>query len=144
MSPYMHNYMMADAINLMTLSNWHRKYDPIDISRYVCNPIINNRAISYFDDEEGTLQGFLTWAFLDKQAEEDYLAKSRALDWEDWKREDGNIWIIDLIAPYGNVRQIAKEAKQWFEDQFGETHNVAYFKRNSKRIGHIKRKFVYH
>lgn len=144
MSPYMQNYMMADAINLMTLSNWHKKYYPIDISRYICTPIMTGRAMSYFDDEEGTLQGFLTWAFLDKQAEDDYLAKSRSLDWEDWKRKDGNIWIIDLIAPYGNVRKIARESKKWFEEQFGETHSVAYFKRESKRIGHIKRKFVYH
>ena len=140
----MKNYVMADAINLMSLSNWHKKYNPIDISRYICTPIINGRAISYFDDEEGTLQGFLTWAFLDEESEKSYLDKSKPLEWEDWKREEGNIWIIDFIAPYGNVRQIAKEAKKWFEDAFGDTHNVAYFKRENKRIGHIKRKFIYH
>ena len=36
------------------------------------------------------------------------------------------------------------QAKKWFEDTFGETHSVAYFKRYNKRVGHIKRKFVYH
>lgn len=144
MESYMDKYVMADAINLMSLSDWHKKYNPIDISRYICTPILQERAMWYFDDEEGTLQGFLTWAFLDEESEKAYLDKSKHLEWEDWKREEGNIWIIDFIAPYGNVRQIAKEAKKWFEDTFGDTHNVAYFKRNSKRIGHIKRKFIYH
>jgi hemolysin-activating ACP:hemolysin acyltransferase len=138
------SYVMADAINLMTISNWHKSYKPNDVSRYICTPIMNDRAMWYFDDEEGTLQGFLTWAFLDKDAEEAYLNKSRPLEWEDWNRLEGNLWIIDMIAPYGNVLEMVRQSKKWFEDTFGETHSVAYFKRNSKRIGHIKRKFVYH
>ena len=140
----MQTYVMADAINLMTLSNWHKNYYPIDISRYICTPIINDRAMWYFDDEDGTLQGFLTWTFLDEQSEELYLNKKKPLEWEDWNRLEGNLWIIDMIAPYGNVMPMVRQAKKWFEEQFGETHSVAYFKRESKRVGHIKRKFVYH
>tara|TARA_R110002153_G_scaffold272486_1_gene441228 strand:+ start:4130 stop:4564 length:435 start_codon:yes stop_codon:yes gene_type:complete len=144
MTSYMQNYVMADAINLMTLSNWHKSYKPIDVSRYICTPIMADRARWYFDDEEGTLQGFLTWTFLTEEAEIAFLNKTRPLEWDDWRQNEGNLWIIDLIAPYGNVLEMARDSKKWFEDQFGASHNVAYYKRTNQRIGHIKRKFVYH
>ena len=45
-------------------------------------------------DEEG-VYGFLNWAFLDEEAEQNYMIK-REIDFDDWNSGD-RVWVIDTI-----------------------------------------------
>ena len=45
-------------------------------------------------DEEG-VYGFRNWAFLDEEAEQNYMIK-REIDFDDWNSGD-RVWVIDTI-----------------------------------------------
>ena len=53
--------------------------------------------------------------------------------------DDGQLWIIDMVAPYGGVSEMVRSTKKWFDIHYQGQCRKAFFKRtlNGNRIGHI-------
>lgn len=135
------DFVVGEIVGLMANSEFHKTYSPADIDRLIAPAVHFERARCYFDAETEELVGFMTWTFLTPEAEKGYLDGSRALQPEDWMTgpDDGQLWIIDMVAPYGGVGEMVRSTKKWFDIHYQGQCRKAFFKRALKgnRIGHI-------
>lgn len=135
------NFIIGEVLALLSESQWHRQYSKEDIDRVIIPAVECDRARCYFDDESEELVGFLTWTFLTPEAEKGYIEGTRYLQSMDWETRptDGQLWIIDMVAPYGGVSEIVRSTKRWFENHYKGQCQKAFFKRvlKNNRIGHI-------
>ncbi len=54
--------------------------------------------------------GLATWAWLDEEAEAEYLATGQVAPGK-WQSGD-RLWFVDVIAPFGDVKEITRELRQ--------------------------------
>lgn len=134
-------FVVGEVIGLMGESQWHKHYSTTDIERLITPAVYCDRARCYFDNETEALVGFMTWTFLTPEAEKGYINGTRLLQPQDWKTEpiDGNLWIIDMVAPFGGVLEMARSTKKWFDIHYKGYCRQAFFKRALKgnRIGFV-------
>lgn len=142
------DFVVSEIVGLMANSEFHKTYSPADIDRLIAPAVHFERARCYFDAETEELVGFMTWTFLTPEAEKGYLDGSRLLQPEDWTTgpDDGQLWIIDMVAPYGGVREMVRSTKAWFDIHYKGQCRRAFFKRALKgnRIGHISSNVTVH
>ncbi len=70
-------------------------------------PAINNNAVRFFDDENGATAAALIWARLSDEVSERMLIDRIPPTTDEWTA--GNkLWFLDLIAPFGHGRQVAR------------------------------------
>lgn len=135
------DFVVGEVMGLMAQSEWHHQYSVEDMNRVIVPAVYHDRARCYFDADSEELVGFITWTFLTPEAEEGYVDGTRLLQPEDWttQPEDGNLWIIDWVAPHGGVMEMARSTKRWFEIHFEGHCREAFFKRGPKnnRIGRV-------
>lgn len=99
---------LSDILELCLGSDVHRNWFVKDIDRLFIEPLKADHARLFYRD--GKVIGFISWAFLSYEAEDAFVNGTRKLQSDDWK--SGNrIWIIDCIAPYGDVGFIGRWAR---------------------------------
>jgi cytolysin-activating lysine-acyltransferase len=70
-------------------------------------PAVNHGCVRFFEDENGATAAALIWARL-TDAAADRMLHDRVLPGEaDWV-SGPNLWFLDLIAPFGHGRQVAR------------------------------------
>ena len=120
--------MLANDIKaLLKGSPYHCKYTQQSIDRCIMPAIGFKKYMTYYDD--GKLVGFLSWAFLYEHQVDGYLNKSRNLKPIDFMRNQGELWFIDFIAPYGNVRTIIREFQKEFQTRYPDIKFGKMFRR---------------
>lgn len=107
--------MIEKILSLMSRSEVHKKFTVEDIGRLIIPAIIHNKVRFYVDN--GKMVGFTTFAFLSPEAEEGYLNGTRKLQPSDFKGEEGNMWFIDFVAPFGHTRPFVKALRKEFSSQ---------------------------
>jgi len=142
------DFIVGEVVALMSESKWHRRYSASDINRLIVPAVYHDRARCYFDNDTEELLGFLTWTFLTPEAESGYINVTRPLQAEDWLTAptEGQLWIIDMVAPFGGVREMVRTTKRWFDLHYKGHCRQAFFKRGLKnnRIGHISSNVTLH
>jgi len=123
--------MIEKILSLMSRSEVHKKWTVEDIGRLIIPAVIHNKIRFYVDN--GKMVGFATYAFLSEEAEKGYLDGTRKLQPSDFKGEEGSMWFIDFIAPYGHTKQFVRALRKEFKD------HTAQIKRTKN--GHIGRYF---
>jgi hemolysin-activating ACP:hemolysin acyltransferase len=113
---------------LLKDSVYHRRYSEADILRTIY-PAIREGKCLYQEDEDGRLIGFLTWAFFHPHQVDGYLNKTRKLKAIDFMRNDGELWFIDFVAPYGNVRSVIRGFQRDFQDIYPDIKFGKMFRR---------------
>lgn len=74
-------------------------------------PSIELDQYRYYSDDNDVPMGFVNWALLDEQSLQ--TACSGDLVFEDYHWQSGeNIFITELIAPFGHCRQIVRDLRQ--------------------------------
>lgn len=120
--------MLANDIKaLLKDSPYHCKYTQRDIERCVMPAVGFKKYMAYYDGDK--LVGFLSWAFLHEHQVEGYLNKTRKLKPIDFMRNQGDLWFIDFIAPYGNVRTIIREFQKEFQTRYPDIKFGKMFRR---------------
>ena len=142
------DFVVGEIVGLMANSEFHKTYSPADIDRLITPAVHFERARCYFDADTEDLVGFMTWTFLTPEAEKGYLDGSRSLQPEDWMTgpDDGQLWIIDMVAAYGGVKEMVRSTKASIDIQYQGQCRKAFFKRTLKgnRIGHISSSVTVH
>lgn len=142
------DFIVGEVVALMSESKWHRRYSESDIDRLIVPAVYHDRARCYFDNDTEELLGFLTWTFLTPEAESGYINGTRPLQAEDWLTAptEGQLWIIDMVAPFGGVHEMVRTTKRWFDLHYKGHCRQAFFKRGLKnnRIGHISSNVTLH
>lgn len=141
-------FIVGEVVTLMSESEFHSNYSASDINRLIVPAVYHDRARCYFDDETEELVGFITWTFLTPEAESGYIDGTRTLQPMDWTTapEEGQLWIIDMVAPFGGVREMVRSTGKWFNYHYKAHRQKAFFKRGLKnnRIGHITSSVTIH
>lgn len=97
---------------LLPHSEIHRRWPRGAVWRCLHSPIYCDQYLLLF--EGGEPVGFLSWAWLSPEAETGYLDGSRLLQGIDFPRTSPEdvLWVIDLLAPFGHVRQLCRLAQR--------------------------------
>lgn len=72
-----------------------------------------------FLSQEFDLTGVMTWAMLTPDRRDEYLLGSK-IGGEDFVNDEGELWVMDFLAPYGNVCRYMKTAQRFFALKYGE------------------------
>ncbi|TYB83021.1 toxin-activating lysine-acyltransferase [Maritimibacter fusiformis] len=70
-------------------------------------PAVNHGCVRFFEDENGATAAALIWARLTDEAA-DRMLHDRVLPGEAEWTAGPNLWFLDLIAPFGHGRQVAR------------------------------------
>ena len=140
--------MIEDVLELMQLSDFHRQYNERDKKRLIYPAIKQNRCVVYYENDKPV--GMFTYMWLNYEAENGYLNKTRKLQPEDWETAPfaGKLYVIDFIAPYNNGATIARKCRSYLSAHT-YTDDEACFIRIAKdgrvgRVGRIHAKATYY
>lgn len=97
--------LLGDIVGLMLRSKLHRRWPLANIEQYVY-PALHHGQFRLIHRERKTI-GYVSWAWLSQEVEDRYLAGGYQLALDDWKSGDLP-WIIDFVAPYGDIDLIRK------------------------------------
>jgi|GEM_PF-3288627 len=94
---------------LMAQTTSHRFMFATDLERLVLPPIMVQQFKLY--RKERVPLGFVSWAFMSDESEEFYTNHPNRLRPADFTSGE-NLWIIDLVAPFGGTAQIVKDLRE--------------------------------
>ncbi len=109
---------VASALALMTKSSIHRDWSVADLERLLFPPAYLGQGWLFADPSRKQIVSFATWANFDEEAEAAFITGHRKLQPEDWYSGDySRIWIIDAVAPYGDILQTGRWIKKFLLDR---------------------------
>lgn len=117
---------LCGVVGLMARSPIHRVYSVADIERLIVPPLRARQAIVV--EERGHIVGFGSVALLTEEAQQGYRDGKRRIKAEDWSAGQ-NIWLIDVVAPYGHAAHVTKALRHELRDR-GFAGEYVNFRRN--------------
>lgn len=106
---------LGEVVWLMAHSDLHRNWPIESIFQWVVPALMHKQCRLY--RSEGKPVGYVAWAYLSTEVEEAYVLNTRSLQPKDWTSGD-RLWIIDLIAPFGEGRNILTDLRHGlFKDE---------------------------
>ena len=102
---------------LMGHSRHHASYKVSDIYRLIL-PAIANYQYRVWDGENNP-QGFMIWAWLTDEASKNYERGSVHITGQDFVGGN-NLWIVELVMPFGNAKQMMFEARKHLISLYGK------------------------
>ena len=93
---------LEKTLNILALSDIHRRYSVNDIQRLIIPPL-KLKQYRIYESKEIPLC-FLSWAFLDAIASEGFVNDTRQIQANDWNKGK-LVWLMDIICPYGGIAQ---------------------------------------
>lgn len=84
----------------------HRQFPARALSRLFI-PAINHNCVRFFENEQGHVAAALIWARLSDAVSERMIYDQQPPDEAEWA-SGSNLWFLDILAPFGQGRQIAR------------------------------------
>ncbi len=89
---------------LLYMQSSHRRYQFIgDLEWLLMPPLVAGQCKLFMKEKYPT--SFISWAFLNKEAEKRLFQNGGKLRPEDWNCGD-RLWVIDIVAPFGGVENV--------------------------------------
>lgn len=137
-------------VSLSSHSPQHHDYSVYDIGRLYWPPLTLNQCRVFMASEypDGFLSprddwaiGFVTWALMSPDSIEAYVTGSRKLTPDDF-HSGAELWVIDMIAPFGGVQRMVRDIRRILSDRYPNTRaNIIRNNRSDRRrFGHFTRK----
>jgi cytolysin-activating lysine-acyltransferase len=102
---------------LMGQSKVHQAHDISDLHRVVLPPVALQQYRIWEADDYPV--GYMSYALFNEEAETAFIHNLRFMEPEDW-RSGEKLWLVDFIAPFGNVREIVREGRSHLRSLFGK------------------------
>lgn len=80
----------------------------------------------------GEWVGFMTYAWLPESRVTAFLTSEYKVRGDDFANEQGQLWVMDFIAPFGNVLHMMRQAQDIFAERYGDGTEVRW--KRSKRV----------
>ena len=131
--------VIGEVVKLMACTETYRDFTIEQIEMYIIPALLTGKARLYYDDQDGDLVGFFSYAVLRPEAEVNYITRKGGMSDEDWMTtaSEGNLWIMDCIAPFGGASEMCKQGYKFLAEQF-EGRRLFFRKSNqSDRIGSV-------
>ena len=117
------NKALADGLELFKNSKWHKVYNVDDVYRYLIAPIKYNRIRLYYQEDKPI--GLVTWCWLSKEDGQRFLNNDYYITESDYVSDTNEeLWGIELLAPYGNARQIFSLIRKEHTNVYGRNEKV--------------------
>ena len=114
---------LSHGIELFRQSKWHKDYNVEDIYRYLVSPIEHNRIRLYYEYDKPI--GLVTWCWLSKEDGKKFLDNNYYITDKDYVSDkDEELWGIELLAPYGNARQVMRLIRKEHADVYRRSEKV--------------------
>ena len=95
---------------MLYMQSSHRRFQFIsDLEWLLLPPLVGGQCKLYMKKEYPI--SFISWAFLDEEAEKRLFHNGGKLRPEDWK-SGKNLWIIDIVAPFGGVENMLRDIQK--------------------------------
>lgn len=117
----------VSVVNLSSASPLHKDYSYLDCVINFAYLLFKNQYALYTVDN--SVVGYLSWAWFDRQAEQDFYNVDKIVTDPDIVRSGSQAWIVDVIAPYGHVKQTVRHATAVAHSQSIDSEKVK-FQRN--------------
>ena len=108
---------LGKIVWLMGHSRQHHVYRVQDCFR-VMIPAIASQNFRIWEGKKHPL-GFMTWAWLNEENHQKYLKGQKIIESHDFKGGD-NLWLIDIVCPFGDVRSLMSEGRKHLTDLYGK------------------------
>lgn len=132
----MDDRLFGGVVALLAASAVHRNWTVADLGRLIAPPIqLGQYAVIRRRDQ---ITAYGSWALLSEEAENGYVTGQRKIQPGDWRSGD-RLWLIDLVAPHGEVREIATlmRADMVRRGFGGRTYSFRRVMATSKRMGSL-------
>jgi cytolysin-activating lysine-acyltransferase len=100
---------VGHMVGLCAFSGHYLNWTISDIGRLFIPPVMLGQCKFWFN--EGRLTAFATWAYLSDECDERIRTTFADPDDQAWN-SGRKLWIIDLVAPYGNVMEVVKDLQK--------------------------------
>jgi hemolysin-activating ACP:hemolysin acyltransferase len=118
------------AALLMSQSAIHRD-NTIWYFNLIVAPAVYQRKIRFYFNEDGDPVGYVIWALLAADIEQAVLSTGAfGLQEGEWGEGD-SLWIVDLLAPFGNLKYILQDLR---DSLFKDYQRVRYLRRKGDRV----------
>lgn len=137
------NNDLGSIMELMTKTCYYADFTYEDLQRVTIPAIELNQYVIIKDKETKAARSFVTWAWLNKETERGFIARTRLLQPDDIARTNVNdqLWIIDVVAPYNNGPATVRKAVEHLSITTNAKYAI-FARRNQdgsiKRLGYIK------
>jgi cytolysin-activating lysine-acyltransferase len=102
--------VLGHAIWLMSNLPSHKHLFVADLE-WMLMPPVGLSQFRLYRNPKNVPVGFATWAFLDAEVEQRLMSGSTRLAPKEWNCGE-NVWLMDLIAPFGGQQAMLKDLKQ--------------------------------
>ncbi|MGB0467557.1 MAG: toxin-activating lysine-acyltransferase, partial [Pontibacterium sp.] len=111
--------VIGEVVKLMACTDTYRHYTIEQIERLVLPALLTGNARLYYDEEED-LAGYISFTFLRPDSEINFIDRKGLINDEDWMttERDGNLWIMDFIAPFGGASEMCKHTYDYLAKQY--------------------------
>lgn len=124
-----------DFTKLIKDSDVHRSWSFEDMKRVIFPLMQINQALFAYKDDK--LNGMVTWAWVKPEIANGYLNKTVKLTPEALTGSTGDLWAIDFIAPYGNVKDVIQSFTKRFKELHPEHNSAKMFRRTKDYVSRI-------
>lgn len=91
---------------LASFCKLHQRYSPA-LLRSLFLPAVTHNCVRFFTNDTGVTAAALIWARLSDDVARDMIFNSKPPNRDNWN-SGGNLWFLDLIAPFGHGLQVAR------------------------------------
>ena len=114
---------IVDGLRLFKESTWHKDYNIEDVFRYLIAPLKHNRLRLYYQKDKPI--GLVTWCWLSKENGQKFLNNDYYITEADYVSDIGEeLWGVELLAPYGNARQVMRLIRKEHTNVYGRNEKV--------------------
>lgn len=119
------------VVELMQHSKVHNNLNVSDICRRFVAPIKLSQYVIYAEGDN--LKAFASIGFFSDAVSEGFTAGTHRIQVEDWN-SGTNIWIVDVLAPFGHARQITSGARTLLCDMGCRGQKISFRRNYGGRI----------
>ena len=129
---------VLDCLYLFNQSNHHRRYSLLEFNWYLIYPLLHDKICVLYRDNPPV--ALFTWCWLDEDKAERFLNGKYHLTEYDYTLDTGDqLWGVELIAPFGDVRPTINTIKTTFRGLYGRNTPV-HWRRSHTPNKLLKRK----
>lgn len=112
--------VIGEVVKLMACTETYRHYTIEHIERLVLPALLTGNARLYYDEDDGDLTGYISFTFLRPETEQKYINREGLIDDDDWMTtaKEGNLWIMDFIAPFGGASAMCKHTYDFLAEHY--------------------------
>ena len=113
------NVIKSDVLGLLHEAGNYAHCTVEELDRCVLDAFRNKKALVWASPY-GHMMGFMTWAALPPDKAKMFMTDGICPSGDDYLSEEGEMWVVDFVAPYGSVGQMVRDARAYFGQRYGD------------------------